>query len=270
LLIDLHDVLRTKVIRNYLYFFAGIKGFKIDKGRKEKKQFIAGKNRFELKHSSERYKDVFIKAGFENFDIKPKSIHPKETEQENINKYFQENSINQNNKLIGIAPFAKHRAKMWGLDKVVQLIELLSKEEKTKVFLFGGGKEEEQKLSKIEKDYKNVLSVAGKLNLEQELVLISKLNSMITMDSSNMHIAALLGVKTYSIWGGTHPYLGFKALGQDLKYSIQIPMEKLSCRPCSIYGKNECTRKDEEYKCLEDIPAEQIHELISFKEQFYK
>jgi ADP-heptose:LPS heptosyltransferase len=37
--------------------------------------------------------------------------------------------------------------------------------------------------------------VAGKMKLQQELALISNLDVMVSMDSGNAHIAAMLGVK---------------------------------------------------------------------------
>ena len=40
---------------------------------------------------------------------------------------------------------------------------------------------------------------------------MSKLDLMIVMDSSNMHMAALVGTKVISIWGGTDPVSGFWA-----------------------------------------------------------
>ena len=47
--------------------------------------------------------------------------------------------------------------------------------------------------------------IAGTLTLDEELALMSRLEFMIAMDSSNMHMAALAGTKVISIWGGTDP-----------------------------------------------------------------
>ena len=55
------------------------------------------------------------------------------------------------------------------------------------------------------------VNIAGTLTLDEELALMSRLDLMIAMDSSNMHMAALAGTKVISIWGGTDPLTGFGA-----------------------------------------------------------
>ncbi len=67
---------------------------------------------------------------------------------------------------------------------------------------------------------------------------------MVAMDSSNMHMAALVGTKVISIWGGTDPLSGFGAWMQPENYSVRIPVEDLTCRPCTTFGKGDCIRGD--------------------------
>ena len=56
---------------------------------------------------------------------------------------------------------------------------------------------------------KNIIYMAGKLQLQQELQLVSNLDVMLSMDSGNAHIAAMLGVKVITLWGVRHPYAAF-------------------------------------------------------------
>jgi ADP-heptose:LPS heptosyltransferase len=102
-------------------------------------------------------------------------------------------------------------------------------------------------------------NLAGKLTLDQELVFISKLDFMITMDSSNMHMAALTGTKVISIWGGTDPLAGFSAWMQPDSFSIRIPVEELDCRPCTIYGKGK-TRNS--FACMNMLTPELVFKKI--------
>ena len=62
---DLHDVLRTKLLRTF-FRFSGIKVKHIDKGRKEKRLLTRKKNKVfkQLKHTVERYADVFGALGY--------------------------------------------------------------------------------------------------------------------------------------------------------------------------------------------------------------
>jgi len=83
---------------------------------------------------------------------------------------------------------------------------------------------------------------------------------MVAMDSSNMHLAAMLGIDTLSIWGATHPRAGFSAWDMPAENQIQIPDTELTCRPCTIYGKGTCRRGD--LACLEWLTPEAVLQKI--------
>lgn len=238
---DFHDVLRTKMLRQYLKV-SGIKTAYIKKGRIEKhkatRRFF--KKRVQLKSSFERYADVLRKLGFDiKLDFNP--LHKKS--EEKIKK-------------IGIAPFAKHKAKTYPLNKMESIVDKLTQNEDYQVFLFGGGKKEHDILAQWEKKYPRCISLSGKYELKEELKQISNLDVMLSMDSANMHMASLKGVPVVSVWGGTHSCCGF--LGWKQK-SDNIIERDLKCRPCSVFGNKKC--RFEQYQCL-DIEPEVIIERI--------
>ena len=94
--------------------------------------------------------------------------------------------------------------------------------------------------------------------MQQELILMSHLDVMLAMDSSNTHLASVAGTRVVSIWGATHPAAGFAGYGQKESDSIQAD---LACRPCSIYGKKPCRYGD--YRCLNSINPETVIEKIT-------
>ena len=98
--------------------------------------------------------------------------------------------------------------------------------------------------------------VAGQLKMKQEVALMTQLDLMLCVDSSNMHLAALLGIPLLSIWGGTHPDVGFGPYGKGEESIIQVSREELPCRPCSVYGKEKCYRGD--FACLTNITPEYV------------
>ena len=155
----------------------------------------------------------------------------------------------ENTRRIAIAPFARHDIKIWGKDKVVALTRLIDAYCDARFFLFGG-KDEISLLEEIAGDRPNVVVVAGTPGIRYELALISQMNLMISMDSSNLHLAVMAGINTVSIWGGTHPGTGFGPWGDGNHVTIGIDPEELECRPCSIYGSGGCRRSDEKFKCL--------------------
>ncbi len=87
---------------------------------------------------------------------------------------------------------------------------------------------------------------------------------MISMDSANMHIAALTGIKIVSIWGATHPFAGFTPFIPDEKFYI-VQNSDLGCRPCSVYGNKKCYKGTLE--CMNSILPEEIvkHCLLALK-----
>jgi ADP-heptose:LPS heptosyltransferase len=168
-------------------------------------------------------------------------------------------AINMEDLNIGVAPYAKHSLKIWPEENMIRLLELISAKHNVKVWLFGGY-DEKERLTELQSKLPDSFMVTGKLSLSGELALISRLDLMISMDSSNMHMAALAGTKVISIWGGTDPITGFGAWQQPDEFSIRIPVEELTCRPCTIYGKGKCKRGD--FACMNWLSAEMVFERM--------
>ncbi len=256
---DLHNVLRSEYLR--LRFNIG--HYRVEHINKHRK----GRRRITAKHakrleqqptSFENYVEVFKKLGYP-VEIHFKSIFP-EGEKGNLNMLPK--GINVKNSFeqwIGIAPFAAHEGKVYPPRLTHQVIEqLLKKYPKARIFLFGRGKQEDQYFKEWCQIHPECLYVSHQLeSLHQELILMSHLDAMVSMDSSNMHLASLTGTPVVSVWGATHPYAGFLGWGQSTDNIVQIDLE---CRPCSIYGQKPCRRGD--YACMNGIAPETIVEKI--------
>jgi ADP-heptose:LPS heptosyltransferase len=250
--LDLHDVLRSKILRN-LFRMAGVKVSVIDKGRSEKKSLITGKKKKFLKHTVERYCDVFSKAGFPFEPVREASISPDADALKKTGLLLNKDILN-----IGVAPFAKHNLKMWPADYMKKLLSIIS-ENHNCMFWFFGGKEDLYKLEDSKKSVPGSYITAGEFNLSEELALMSRLSFMISMDSSNVHMAALSGTKVISIWRGTDPMAGFGPWMQPDNFSIRIPVEELDCRPCTIYGKGKTKRN---FQCMKRLTPELVYGRI--------
>ena len=160
-------------------------------------------------------------------------------------------------KWIGIAPFAAHKGKIYPLEKMERVIELLlEREPNCRIFLFGGGAEERELLTQWESRHDRcTCALLG--SLYNELVLMSHLDTMVSMDSANMHLASLTGTRVVSVWGATHPFAGFMGWNQSPADAVQTT---LPCRPCSIFGNKPCLHGD--YPCLNSITPEEIVERV--------
>ena len=223
---DLHNVLRSKILK---LFFFGKKVVQLDKGRAEKKALTSGVSFKQLKTTHQRYADVFEDLGF-TVDLSNPIFPKPKTLTEKLSTFISNKSF----KTIGIAPFAAHESKMYPLEQMETVIEELSKD--YNVVLFGGGAKEIALLNQLETKYNNVTSVAGKLNLEEELILISNLDLMLAMDSGNAHMAAMLGKKVITIWGVTHPFAGFAPFNQTIDFALTADRTQFPLIPTSIYG----------------------------------
>ncbi|MBO9659439.1 MAG: glycosyltransferase family 9 protein [Chitinophagaceae bacterium] len=251
---DLHNVLRSKVLRS-LFLFAGTRVAKIDKGRKEKKELTIKENKklVQLKTSFERYADVFAELGFPVKLDRNKQTYPRQSLPSSAASLFVPGK-----KYIGIAPFAKHGEKMYPVDRMLAVIQQLHSTDQHQLFLIGGGKEEVKLLNEWAGQFPGVTNLAGKFSFGEELAIISNLDKMISMDSANMHLASLFGVPVVSIWGATHPYAGFYGWGQKAENAAQVD---LYCRPCSVFGNKPCYRGD--HACMEQLPESLVIEKVS-------
>lgn len=223
---DLHNVLRSNILK----LFLNKKPFvQIDKGRKERKALIKGKVLRPIMPIYERYALVFEKLGY-RIDLKSPNYPPRAA----INGRCKE-IIGNYNRIIGIAPFAAFKSKTYPLALIKEVITELSSE--NKILLFGGGSHENHALLKLENDLPNVISLAGKVSLDEELDIISNLNVMISMDSANAHIAAMLNVEVITLWGVTHPFAGFYPFDQNPNNALLSNRDQFPKIPTSIYGK---------------------------------
>ena len=229
---DLHNVLRSKVVRT-LFSLSGRKVAATNKGRKDKKELtkLEIKTISPTKSMFARHAETFEKLGF------PLDLS---------NPIFPEKAILSEETLaitgkkegnwMGIAPFAQYESKVYPIDLMQDVIDELAKNTSNTIFLFGGGNEEIKKLKQLKNTHKNVLVLAGKTNLKQELAVISNLNVMLSMDSGNAHIAAMLGVKVITLWGATHPFAGFKPFHQPDDFCITSDRTQYPFLPTSVYG----------------------------------
>ncbi len=239
---DLHNVIRAKIL-DKIFKRKGYKVFKLDKGKEEKEKLtdIWNLDKKPLRRTVERYADVFREMGFA------------------VTLSYQLPQNNLQKSGIGFAPFAQHKGKMLPLEKSFEIARILSKHHK--LYFFGGGKSETEILESWQNQILNTENLAGKLTLKEELQKISQLETMISMDSANMHLASLVGTRCVSIWASTHPFAGFLGYGQHEEDTVQV--KDLTCRPCSVFGDKECYRGD--YACLEEIEVQKVIDKVCKK-----
>ena len=243
---DVHDVLRSQAF-DLAMRLHGIRVARIRKGRAEKRRFIrcGGRGMAPLRHTVLRYCDVFRHLGFVFDDPAPvvHTAHP--------NPFGEKHGV-----WVGFAPFSAHRGKTCPEPQRREVVRLLAARCE-RLFIHSGGGAEAAFAEEMERTYPNVTALWGKVRFAGEIDLIANLDCVVTMDSLVMHLAALVGAPCVSLWGATHPGLGFLGYGAPEEGVLQAD---LPCRPCSVFGARPCRLGD--YRCLTALTPERVVERV--------
>lgn len=223
--VDLHEVMRSKI----LCFFLQLPTARIDKGRAEKKKLIREKTveTTQLESTISRYIKVFNRLGYKG--IKPTAL-PRPIPATAVQQLDATASL----KWIGIAPFAAHRGKQYPLEMMEDLINKLDQTARFSIFLLGAPTQQAA-LETMAQGCAHTQVVAGNLSFSDQINFIGQLDLMLSMDSGNGHLAAMYAVPTITLWGVTHPALGFAPFGQEA-HVLLSDREAYPLIPTSVYG----------------------------------
>lgn len=259
--VDLHDVLRTKLLRLFMRLRGVRKISRIRKGRRQKKALTRqhGKVLIQLPSTPSRYADTFRRAGLPA-DTGGATAFRSIFETKADPSLFSAVTApkRQEEKWIAIAPFARHRGKTYPPELMKEVALHYASQSGYRVFIFGAGDKERAIIDSMCEGESRMVNMSRlKAGLAAELALLNHCDVMVSMDSANMHMASLAGIPAISIWGATHPYAGFLGWGQTEADAVQLDMV---CRPCSVFGDRECRFGD--YHCLQGINPRRIIERI--------
>jgi ADP-heptose:LPS heptosyltransferase len=260
--IDFHDHIRTIILRTLFKVF-GTPVVVFDKGRVEKNLFARRTNKVDapLMHTVTRYQRAFEKAGYPFRLQEPPYFTLNESLRAAAADFLGAKNLVKNEKWIGIAPFALHATKVYPLENYKAIIEDVKSKIPVKFFLFGGGPREVKFFESLQAQFPDHCVVAaGQLKIRQEIALMQHLDLMLCVDSGNMHLASLSGIPVLSIWGGTHPDIGFHPFKRGPESIMQISRDELPCRPCSVYGRETCYVGG--FPCLTRITPEAVSQRI--------
>lgn len=250
---DLHNLLRSWMI-DFSFRMSFTKVAMVQKRRKERQRLLKGnenERRMFTRPFTSRYKDVFKELGLK--------VEPEITQLpvSGDNALPESRFVRDERKWVGIAPFARYANKTYPIELMQTVVEMLSKNSGTRIFLFGS-KEDNETMQPWTRIADNVTCVAGQMAIEEELALMKQLDVMISMDSANHHLASLVGTPVVSIWGSTTPHCGFGGWQQPLERSLWADMP---CQPCTIAGSKHCAKGSMD--CLRNITPEQVTKAVS-------
>lgn len=250
---DLHNNIRSNILLR-LFQLTGAKVFQMDKIRYLRNQNTRRKNKVRtlLPYIGHQYKTVLEHSSWTTLEKYPRidisDYYPSGYE---LSEEFRDKI------LVGIAPFAARETKIFPLHLMQAAIEEVMQDERYVLFLFGAGSKEREVLDSWAVLFPGRSIKSYDLGgFNNEIAVMKKLDIMVCMDSANLHFATLAGTQTLSIWGSTHADLGFAPPLSEIHHRLEIDVETLPCRPCSVFGNKPCYRGD--HACMEWITSDRL------------
>ena len=143
--------------------------------------------------------------------------------------------------------------------RFAELAKLLIKNNNARIFLFGGPDEKELKASIANLAGSDKVVIVETGNLGQTAAVIKQLDLFVTNDSSLMHVAAAMQLRTVVIIGPTNTNYIKPWLTEH-----RIASLNLECAPCFVYSPTPltCSRTDKKYKCVKDLEVEHVYKEV--------
>lgn len=178
-------------------------------------------------------------------DTKPMrpALYPSEEVFKNVSRYKSE-------RYICVAPCSLWFTKQFPEDRWVEFLSHVP--DSLRVYLLGG-KDDVELCSRLMSRLpsKNVVSLAGMLNLLESAALMCDAAMNFVNDSSPMHLASSQNAPTTAIYCSTVADFGFGPLSED---SVVVEERRhLECRPCGLHGYKQCPKQHFDCAYLIDI-----------------
>jgi heptosyltransferase II len=218
----------------------------------------------DCKHNVEENFAMVEKLLCENFDeIPPMQFNLELDDLTYAEDYLKEKAISDDDLVVGFHPgcntLKNHEKRRWETEKFAELADILTVNHNAKIFLFGGPEENHLKdriLSFC--NSKNVFPVQA-FNLRHTASVMKRCNIFVTNDSSLMHVAAALKLKTVAIIGPTNTSYIYPWQTKN-----EIASLNLDCSPCFFYSPKplNCSRSDIKFKCIKELSVNMVYEKV--------
>jgi len=206
--------------------------------------------------------EALLSKNFE--DEPPLEIYLSDDDTKAANEFLLHAGIKHDDLVIGFHPgcatLKNHSKRRWEPEKFAELGKRLINERNAKVMIFGGHDEDELKNELKNKiDSANVFIINTESILESAAIM-NRCYVFVTNDSSQMHIAAALRVKTVAIIGPTNPHYI-----HPWKTDHKIVSLNLECSPCFFYSPRPliCTRDDVKFKCIKELTIDMVYDSVN-------
>lgn len=196
-------------------------------------------------------------------DEPPLEYHIPENEKVSVNRFLSDAGISANELVVGFHPgcatLKNHIKRRWEAEKFAELGNELINKYTARILIFGGPEEKELKEKIFSFIGSNKVNVVHAESLTQSAAIMKRCNVFVTNDSSQMHIAASLGLKVVAIIGPTNQnYI------RPWKTEHEIVTLNLDCSPCFFYSPKPliCNRTDVKFKCIKELTVDMVYASV--------
>ncbi|WP_320170378.1 glycosyltransferase family 9 protein [Maridesulfovibrio sp.] len=240
-LIDLHSTLRSAIlgarwkgkVTRYSKFSLERRLFKLTRSQGLRKKL-------ESLNVTQRYAAALKREPVAAERLRPR-IHL--TDAETTFARDLKKKLGLDGKFVALHPYATHPDKAWPRENWTELINLLDKKGICRIII---GRD-----NNVFTDHGNDRNLTNKLKLRETCAILREAELLVTGDSGPMHLAAAVGTPVTALFGPTSKAWGFYPSG---KRDVILESE-MDCRPCSLHGKNHCTK---DRKCLRDLSPDMV------------
>lgn len=268
-LIDLHNTLRSKLLRLFCFKIPVIKVFKRNFAR-----FLLINFKINLLKNLESHHIRLIEdfaflfqSDFEREDLEEfilaSSKNQKVTLTTNSVSFKADINVDIKTPYIIISPVASFKTKLWPIKSYLELTQKILNDQNYSnyhlVVLGGPNDLACKQFDSIESS--RVTNLQGKTTFLESSEVISKASFTITNDTGVAHLSESFGIPVLSFFGPTSPDFGFRP---HLNTS-QVLYKNVKCSPCSATGSKPC--KMPSLICMEEISVDEaFYALKQIKE----
>lgn len=260
--VDLHVTLRTIVVR-VIAFLKGISYLKISKQRLQHFAMLLFKTKTPQEWRPTPYWVRFAQLGSLWRKQRSVSLRPPEYALKNPMSDEQwldwliQHQISKAQYAV-VMPASRWKSKEWGVDSFLTALQL-SYPKWTWIVL--GQAKDRASLDLVRQGRQQGLKIISLIEEKNTPLLVRILQDaqfLLSNDTGFVHLAEALGTPAVTLFGPTHPGLGFGPWRAESR-AVTAPV---FCTPCSKDGKR-CFRFWEPYACWKSIRAQEVAKIIT-------
>jgi len=206
-------------------------------------------------HEIERNLLLIEQIGWQGKVTAPE-LYPGPDEENAINSFLIEKSIDDKQPLLAMAPGSLWATKRWLPEKFAHVAQKLWTKWSIPTILIGGKKDVSLSIEISNKAGEGVYNAVGRFSLLASAEMIRRCQAILTNDSAPLHLSVAVNTAVVAIFGPTIPEFGFAPFGNG----HMVIRADIECSPCAIHGSKKCPKGH--FLCMHSISEQTIIKIL--------